>query len=677
MNPWEDVQSAWGNDNDSDNNSSFYQVPSLPPPSDPMLLPPSSPESSQEPPAFQSEFNYFSNSLPFEPVSSSTRPNLPLMKISTSNTNSIWGSPPSTPRSAELLPDPLSILIPSNNVSPSPKAIPRKQRPMVTREVTKPKIETVSSNFDPLGFTAPVKEVEDCVPNDIGVSGNIIVSEPVSSEDTNKDLPDVPDSLQTDNGWDLQANAVENNDEQPTIPPEIESPPDARNTEFDENQISTEDITSEIDNASIIPIPPVDDWGSSTSTPRNNDRDPKETLVPAMYDPLGVLSPSEEKNGWNEENSDDVPLGRTYKKPTDQLPAPKYKFEVSVMEPVKVEGISPYMAYRVFTLSTHPAYRSTTSTVTRRYRDFYELWVAITQNNPGVVIPPVPEKQAVGRFEDDFLEARRSGLEKFLRKVTRHEILQEDEDLKIFLEEESFLERVKKKDDPKGLKLQFGSFIPDPTDSLNGQKVQLDNLESQLRTLQRAIENVTAKRREIAATAAEFSEVTRTDLATTPNRKIAKTITRFADSFRSVVDLYERRGRLDLVPLSSVVDEYSRTIVAIRQAHSARARALTSWHSAEANLTRKLQQLDTTPKIRTDKIAILREEIDEAEKAVIETRKDYDKVEKLVKGEVERTLREANQEIEETIRLVVKDMRDTQRQVMEIWKEFAKETANP
>ena len=67
-------------------------------------------------------------------------------------------------------------------------------------------------------------------------------------------------------------------------------------------------------------------------------------------------------------------------------------------------------------------------------------------NNPGVVVPPPPEKQALNRVESNFVESRRAALEKRLNKIAAHPTLQNDPDLKLFLESESFNIDVKHKE---------------------------------------------------------------------------------------------------------------------------------------------------------------------------------------------------------------------------------------
>jgi sorting nexin-1/2 len=67
-------------------------------------------------------------------------------------------------------------------------------------------------------------------------------------------------------------------------------------------------------------------------------------------------------------------------------------------------------------------------------------------NNPGVIVPPPPEKQAMGRFDSNFVESRRAALEKMLNKIAAHPTLQQDGDLKLFLESEAFNVDVKHKE---------------------------------------------------------------------------------------------------------------------------------------------------------------------------------------------------------------------------------------
>lgn len=57
----------------------------------------------------------------------------------------------------------------------------------------------------------------------------------------------------------------------------------------------------------------------------------------------------------------------------------------------------------------------------------------------GAIVPPVPEKQPVGRFNPAFVEARRRELERFLRRVAVHPELQDSTSLDTFLRAEDVM----------------------------------------------------------------------------------------------------------------------------------------------------------------------------------------------------------------------------------------------
>jgi sorting nexin-1/2 len=59
-------------------------------------------------------------------------------------------------------------------------------------------------------------------------------------------------------------------------------------------------------------------------------------------------------------------------------------------------------------------------------------------NNPGVVVPPAPEKNSFGRFDDTFVQQRRLALEKCIQKIANHPVLSKDPDLKLFLESDTY-----------------------------------------------------------------------------------------------------------------------------------------------------------------------------------------------------------------------------------------------
>ncbi|KAF8174106.1 hypothetical protein BJ912DRAFT_1024773 [Pholiota molesta] len=87
----------------------------------------------------------------------------------------------------------------------------------------------------------------------------------------------------------------------------------------------------------------------------------------------------------------------------------------------------------------HPPSPTTSSetatriTVQRRFSQFVMLHTALSRRLPGIVLPPLPEKQYAGRFSEDFVEARRGDLERYLNKIVRHPIVRYAEVVTFFL----------------------------------------------------------------------------------------------------------------------------------------------------------------------------------------------------------------------------------------------------
>ncbi|KAF9494964.1 hypothetical protein BDN71DRAFT_1470800 [Pleurotus eryngii] len=72
-------------------------------------------------------------------------------------------------------------------------------------------------------------------------------------------------------------------------------------------------------------------------------------------------------------------------------------------------------------------------TVYRRFSHFVILHTALTRRLPGIALPPLPDKQYTGRFSDEFVEARRGDLERYIGRVVRHPIARYAEIVTFFL----------------------------------------------------------------------------------------------------------------------------------------------------------------------------------------------------------------------------------------------------
>lgn len=67
--------------------------------------------------------------------------------------------------------------------------------------------------------------------------------------------------------------------------------------------------------------------------------------------------------------------------------------------------------------------QGTASEVQRRYKQFDWLHEQLRNKFVVVAIPPLPHKQITGRYEEDFIEVRKRGLQAWLSRVARHPVI--------------------------------------------------------------------------------------------------------------------------------------------------------------------------------------------------------------------------------------------------------------
>lgn len=96
-----------------------------------------------------------------------------------------------------------------------------------------------------------------------------------------------------------------------------------------------------------------------------------------------------------------------------------YPFNCAIDDPTKqtkFKGMKSYISYKL--TPTH-----TQNPVNRRYKHFDWLYARLVEKFPVISVPHIPEKQATGRFEEDFISKRRKGLIWWMNHMTSHPVL--------------------------------------------------------------------------------------------------------------------------------------------------------------------------------------------------------------------------------------------------------------
>eukprot|EP00299_Pterocystis_sp_00344_P019712 c9750_g1_i1.p1 GENE.c9750_g1_i1~~c9750_g1_i1.p1 ORF type:complete len:659 (-),score=189.07 c9750_g1_i1:139-2070(-) len=111
------------------------------------------------------------------------------------------------------------------------------------------------------------------------------------------------------------------------------------------------------------------------------------------------------------------------------------QFHVKLSLPIKHEsGFAEHMKYAIEVHCTTGVLNSTESVVHRRYSDFEWLRFRILEDSMGRVVPPLPIKKYFGRFEKEFLDDRREGLELFLNRLASDPVFMNARPLATFLQ---------------------------------------------------------------------------------------------------------------------------------------------------------------------------------------------------------------------------------------------------
>ncbi|KAI7817463.1 Vps5 C terminal like-domain-containing protein [Gamsiella multidivaricata] len=361
-------------------------------------------------------------------------------------------------------------------------------------------------------------------------------------------------------------------------------------------------------------------------------------------------------------------------------------FEITVGEPQKVgDVINPHIVYKVHIRTNSTAFKSNDFTVQRRYRDFLWLYNQLTAHNPGVIVPPVSEKHAIGRFQDEFVESRRIALERCLRKMTAHPMLYGDPDLKLFLESDSLVAEEKRQDSSKGFMTKFGETLSSATtftkvhetdEWFESRRNQLDVLDSQLKSLLKAIEAIIKQRKDLGVASAEFGESIVSLAGAELNKPLANSLLVLGNLKIRIKELHDKQAHMDVLTLEHTADEYIRTIGSIKIAFMARAKFNQNMVQAQNDLSKKKANFDKmsqpSRKTKPERLQQLQQEITEAEQRVDSTKKDFEEISSLIRQEFDRFDREKVEDFKQSVEAFLASMVKHQREIVGLWENYFK-----
>lgn len=274
-------------------------------------------------------------------------------------------------------------------------------------------------------------------------------------------------------------------------------------------------------------------------------------------------------------------------------------FTISISDPARVgDPVRGYTVYTIRTRTTSPHYRKSEFTALRRFSDFLWLFDSLITNNPGIIVPPVPDKHTFGRFQEQFIETRRLALERSLNKIASHPVLQLDPDLRLFLESDNFSAEIKgrRSDIPPDLPISKSSggllgswntpkFI-ESDDWFTSRSSFLDGLENQLKSLSKSIDIASKSRLDMATAHLEVAEAFQALADSDLGSAMCASLAKLGDLAKREKEGSEELAKGDVVNLLNMADEYVRFVGSVRRAMGGRERVWLSWQALDKEVGR-------------------------------------------------------------------------------------------
>ncbi|KAF7998345.1 hypothetical protein HCN44_009743 [Aphidius gifuensis] len=378
--------------------------------------------------------------------------------------------------------------------------------------------------------------------------------------------------------------------------------------------------------------------------------------------------------------------------------------KITVTEPQKMgDGMGAYMAYTVKTKTNMPIFKKRVFSVSRRFSDFLGLHDKLVEKylRSGRIIPPAPEKSVIGMTKikmsgdknqeqnsssTEFVERRRAALERYLNRTALHPVLGVDPDFREFLEAEMDLPRASRTSALSGAGMmrlfnKVGETVNkitykmDESDSWFEEKtLQIDSLDTQLRSLHGAVEALTYQRRELAnctgATAKSIAVLGHGEVGVSLGRALAQ----LAETLEKVEVVNRAQSNCDLYQFGEMLRDYVSLIAAIKDVFHERVKVYQIWQHAQMMLNKKRELRARMEQAgRGDKTSQAAIEVIEWESKVERGQEEFDNISQMIKKEIERFEVLRVDDFKKQLIEYLETMLQHQNQLVKHWESFLPE----
>lgn len=375
-----------------------------------------------------------------------------------------------------------------------------------------------------------------------------------------------------------------------------------------------------------------------------------------------------------------------------------FDINISVSDPEKVgEGMNAFMAYKVSTKTSMSLFKLGEFWVKRRFSDFLGLHSKLASKylHIGFIVPPAPEKSIVGmtkvkvgkedQSSNEFVEKRRSALERYLMRTVKHPVLMKDPDLLLFLESSDL---------PRAVSTQALSsagilrMVNKAADAVNKMTIKMnesdtwfeekqqhfENLDLQLRKLHGSVENLVYHRKELSVNTSQFSRSVGMLGTSEDHTALSRSLSQLAEVEEKVEQLQQQQADHDFYVLSQLLGDYVRLLGAVKGVFEQRVKAWQKWQDVQILLQKK-QESETKLQLnnKQDKLQQAREDMRQLEGKVDQGEKDFHQISKTIRREISRFERERVRDFKGVLVQYLESLVQTQQQMIKYWEAFLPE----
>ncbi|WFD31071.1 Vacuolar protein sorting-associated protein vps5 [Malassezia sp. CBS 17886] len=355
-------------------------------------------------------------------------------------------------------------------------------------------------------------------------------------------------------------------------------------------------------------------------------------------------------------------------------------FQVRVSDPQRVgDPVTAHVVYTVRVVSNAPWLGKPEVSVLRRYSEFRWMHAALVNNHPGVIVPPIPEKMKLGRFAPEFVEFRRRSLEHALRKIVMHPLLQQDEDLVLFLTSMQLPADIAARDLVKGpvvtpeqkTYLGWGQSLQarrfrDTDDWFSQQQRYLNQLESRLRDLVASVMLVSQRRHSFASAQDELYRTLATLSGSALSRSVSTCFAALSDMKKRASDASRTLAEHEANVLGLAMYEYERLIGNVHKAFATRVDTWHAWQRAEDHVAKlRAKKAKGRDDAHVDATAHV---LSNAEMHAAELRTRFEEVTRLCKQEFERFEQEKVTDVRAAFVAYTHTFQRVQHELLDEWQ---------